>query len=108
MTSIAEQAAAEVKHQEKFDVVNRPQHYAEGAIECIDAIEAALGPEGFEHYLTGQVFKYMWRFQKKHPNNRAEDIHKALWYQSRLLATVQINDAQRIGPDYETPRRAKP
>ena len=37
--------------EEKHDPVNKPSHYTQGEIECIDAIEAALGPEGFQGFL---------------------------------------------------------
>lgn len=69
------------KRLERHDPVNHPLHY-EGAIECIDAIQAALGQSGFESYLTGQVFKYMWRYKRK---NGTEDLQKAEWYLKRLL-----------------------
>ena len=37
--------------EQQSDMVNNPTHYTHGAIECIDAIEAALGPEGFIAFL---------------------------------------------------------
>ena len=49
-----------------FDPVDRPQHYNEGKIECIDAIESAcIGLDGFEGVCTGNAIKYMWRWKKK-------------------------------------------
>ena len=41
------------------DMVNRPSHYTMGGIECIDAIEAAIGhhEDPVEDFLTGQVMK---------------------------------------------------
>ena len=65
------------------DMVNSPPHYNQGDIECIDAIEAALGPEGFKSYCRGNAFKYLWRSDHK---GGAEDIKKANWYLARMVA----------------------
>lgn len=62
--------------------VSHPPHYTQGHVECIDAIEAALGPAGFIPYLQGQVMKYIWRFE--HKGNSVQDVEKALWYAERL------------------------
>jgi hypothetical protein len=63
--------------------VDHPSHYqSETGIECIQAIEAALGYEGFIHFLRGQVIKYQWRGPKK---NNAEDYEKAKWYSDKLV-----------------------
>lgn len=43
------------------DMVNHPPHYNQSSVECIDAIEAATGPN-FKFYLQGNVMKYLWRF----------------------------------------------
>ena len=68
-----------------FDPVNRPEHYAKGGIECIDAIEAAISqhtdPKGA--FLTGQVIKYTWRWPFK--VKPLEDLKKAKWYLERLI-----------------------
>jgi hypothetical protein len=64
------------------DMVNHPPHYTQGGVECIDAIEAALGPEGFRAFLRGQVMKYTWRAGLK--GAAAEDLAKAAWYLNRL------------------------
>lgn len=65
----------------KPDMVNHPPHYNEGEVECIDAIESALGKEGFKAYLTGNIMKYLWRYRNK---NGQEDIAKARWYINKL------------------------
>lgn len=66
------------------DMVNHPPHY-QGPIECIDAIEAALGREGFIAYCRGQAMKYSWRAGKK--GNAAEDMEKGAWYLNRAAQT---------------------
>lgn len=71
-----------------FDPVERPQHYNEGKIECIDAIESAcIGLDGFEGVCTGNAIKYMWRWKKK--AKPAEDVKKSIWYLQRLLKYLE-------------------
>ena len=65
------------------EAVNHPSHYTQGAIECIDAIEAALGPDGFRAFCRGSAIKYLWRTDLK---NGEEDLLKAQWYIKRLLS----------------------
>ena len=65
------------------EAVNHPSHYTQGAIECIDAIEASLGRDGFRAFCRGSAIKYLWRTDLK---NGAEDLQKARWYIDRLLA----------------------
>ena len=65
-----------------FDPVDKPMHYAAGAVECIDAIEAQLTPEEFRGYLKGNVARYMWRERKK---GGTESLKKANWYLNRLI-----------------------
>lgn len=67
------------------DLVNHPPHYTQGGIECIQAIEAALGPEGYKAFLRGQVIKYTWR--GPHKGTEALDYGKADFY-LRELARV--------------------
>ena len=64
------------------DMVNNPPHYTQGSIECIDAIEAALGPEGFKAFLRGNIIKYNWRCDQK---GGVEDMKKARWYLEKLI-----------------------
>ena len=42
-----------------------PDHYKTSTIECIDAMRAMLGDEGFKAYLRGTIFKYNWRHGRK-------------------------------------------
>lgn len=59
-----------------------PEHYKQGGIECIDAIEAALGDERFRGYCQGNAIKYLWRHE--HKGQAADDLAKAVWYTERL------------------------
>ena len=62
--------------------VDSPQHYVQGDIECIDAIKATLGKEGFISFCRGNAMKYLWRAGLK--GCAEEDIEKAQWYLNRI------------------------
>ena len=70
----------------KFDVVQRPEHYASGGVECIDAIAAAMSVEAFRGYLRGNAIKYLWRYERK---GGLEDLRKAAWYLDRLQRSIE-------------------
>ncbi|MCK2086955.1 DUF3310 domain-containing protein [Thauera aromatica] len=65
------------------DMVNHPPHY-QGKVECIEAIEAALGGEGFAAYCRGNAIKYTFRAGRK--GDAAVDLAKARWYLERVAA----------------------
>ena len=67
------------------DPVNNPEHYTQGDIECIDAIEASMTPEEFRGFLKATTIKYLWRYSLK---NGLEDLRKARWYLDRLIKKV--------------------
>lgn len=69
------------------DVVNHPNHYTQGGIECIDALKAAtVGKHGIEAVCVANVIKYLWRYEEK---NGVEDVCKAKWYIERLLKELE-------------------
>tara|TARA_S200002703_G_scaffold41738_1_gene36220 strand:- start:224 stop:523 length:300 start_codon:yes stop_codon:yes gene_type:complete len=72
------------------DMVNSPPHYNQSGIECIEAIQAALGPN-FKYYLQGNIMKYLWRFDYK--SKPIEDLDKADWYLERLREEVVANES---------------
>lgn len=71
------------------DMVNSPSHYNQAGIECIEAIYAALGPEGFKAYCQGNAMKYVWRHQYK--GKPVEDLRKAQWYINKILEAYEID-----------------
>lgn len=72
----------------KADAVNRPSHYTQGSVECIDAIKAATtGLSGLEGYCTGNIIKYLWRWKRK---NGVQDLEKARWYLDRLILEKKL------------------
>ena len=74
--------ALESDRDDEDDMVNSPAHYNFAGVECIDAIRAATGEEGFSYYLQGNIMKYLWRYKYK---NGVEDLRKAQWYLSVLI-----------------------
>ena len=73
------------------DPVHAPRHYTQGTVECIEAIESALGSDGFIAFLRGQVIKYNWRLGMKGP--ALQDASKANWY-GRLLEQKLAEQSQ--------------
>jgi len=79
----------ECLRKERYDVVNRPAHYAQGDIECIDAIKSAVKDlRGFDAYGTGTVIKYVWRHKYK---NGSEDLRKARWFLDVMIEEEKTN-----------------
>jgi hypothetical protein len=71
------------------DDVNHPDHYCQGTVECIEALESALGHDGFVGYCIGNVIKYAWRYRQKGGVN---DLKKAKWYLNRVLERLEQAD----------------
>lgn len=71
----------------KSDEVNNPPHYNTGSVECINGIEAALGPEGSLSYFRGNILKYVWRCMYK--GKPLEDLRKARWYLDRAIQALE-------------------
>jgi|TARA_A100000172_G_scaffold51685_1_gene32558 hypothetical protein len=70
------------------DSINKPAHYNNGPVECIEAIESMLTSEEYIGYLRGNSLKYRWRFRYK---NGIEDLRKARWYEERLIKFMEVN-----------------
>lgn len=70
------------------DLVNHPSHYkTESGIETIDVIEAFTKDlEGIEATDTGNIIKYICRWNKK---NGLQDLKKAQWYLNHLIEKVE-------------------
>lgn len=78
------------------DFVNHPPHYTSGAIECLDAIEAALGSYNFQMYCRGQVIKYLWRMDRK--GMPLEDSRKAQFYLNRMVGSMELEATTTTEP----------
>lgn len=76
------------------DAVNAPAHYTQGSVECIDALEAALGADGFRAYCRGAALKYLWR--APHKGAELEDYRKAAWYIQRIIRGMAQHDQAEV------------
>lgn len=80
-------AIDEAKRQQAADMVNKPPHYNQAGIECVDAIAAATsGKTGIQAVCVANVIKYLWRYELK---NGVEDVKKARWYLDRLIGELE-------------------
>ena len=82
-----------MKYKTVGDLINKPEHYNQGDIGCIDAIEAMLEHDEFVGYLRGNSLKYRWRFKYK---NGIEDLKKAEWYEKKLLKVLLAQQNKEI------------
>ena len=76
------------------DKVNNPSHYTAGGVECIDAIQAALGDDGFKEWLKGNAIKYLWR--ANHKGCEKQDYQKAQFFINRLNEFMEDDEAANI------------
>ena len=83
-----------IEKQETLDTVNKPlkdninpNHYKNGKVECIDALESAtINKKGLEAVCVANTIKYLWRYEDK---NGLEDVKKAEWYLKRLIKHLE-------------------
>ena len=78
--------ATMAKEEAVEDVVNNPDHYNTGSIECIDAIQESMSSVAFKGYLKGNCIKYLWRYDYK--GKQVQDLQKAGWYLNKLTKMV--------------------
>jgi len=65
-------------------LVNKPAHYNQGEVECIEAIKSAtVNKKGIEAVCVANIIKYLWRYEDK---GGVQDIEKAKWYLDKLLS----------------------
>lgn len=69
------------------DMVNHPDHYKAGELECIDVMLALYGKEAVMAFCMCNAFKYQWRCNNK--GNCKQDIEKARWYNSKFLELLE-------------------
>jgi len=69
-----------------------PDHYKTSTIECIDAMRAMLGDEGFKAYLRGTIFKYNWRLGRKDdPKVETEKMYTYLGWLGDVIAGKELS-----------------
>jgi hypothetical protein len=76
------------------DMVDHPDHYNAGPIECIDAIRAALTKEEFRGFCKGSTIKYVWRERGKGGD---EDLMKGGWYLVAATGEPTAAEAKLLG-----------
>ena len=67
--------AADIK--ETKDMVNHPEHYTYGGMECIDEMLLVFGKEAVMYFCLCNAWKYRKRALYK---NGEEDLAKSDWY----------------------------
>jgi N-acetylmuramoyl-L-alanine amidase CwlA len=70
-----------------YDPVDKPAHYNQGGVECIDYIRQVLGLDGFIAYCHGNMIKYQHRYRYK--QNPREDMKKAQWYLNKMNEALE-------------------
>tara|TARA_X000001382_G_scaffold89141_1_gene63840 strand:+ start:1206 stop:1433 length:228 start_codon:yes stop_codon:yes gene_type:complete len=72
------------------DNVNHPEHYTNGSIECIEAMKAMMEGSSVSPFigdLWGNVFKYVWRWDKK--GVPLEQLQKARFYLNKMISELE-------------------
>jgi hypothetical protein len=71
-----------------------PQHYRNGAIECIDALKSAtINKYGVQAVCVANIIKYLWRYESK---RGLEDVRKAHWYLERLILELEEEEKTKV------------
>ena len=73
------------------ELINHPQHYAHGDIECIDAMIAAKGIEKVMAFCELSVFKYNWRLG--HKDDGVQEMSKMRWYVDKWMELNKTRNA---------------
>ena len=74
---------------DSYDIVEKPEHYANGKIECWDAFCSAAPIEQQIGAFRFNVFKYLWRLGKKDGHTALEDAQKAERYLRKLIELLK-------------------
>ena len=69
------------------DVVNKPAHYGDGQIECIDYMKDNMDAMMFLGYLEGNTKKYLHSYRYK--GNPVEDLKEAQWNCTRRILDME-------------------
>ena len=76
------------------EMVNHPDHYNQGGIECFDVIKAFHGQDAFEGFCAGNVLKYVMRY--KHKDNPKQDLEKARVYLNEIIKLYENDKNSQI------------
>ena len=67
--------------------VFKPEHYTQGPIEFIDAIEPMVGGRGRMDTYRASIVQYIWRCFVK--GDTITDLKKARWYLNRSIDELE-------------------
>lgn len=70
----------------KEDVVNHPNHYTNGGMECIDEMILIFGKEAVANFCLCNAWKYRYRAMYK---NGEEDMKKSHWYMAKYKELIE-------------------
>ena len=79
-----------------MDPVNKPEHYNQGDIEAIDAIEASMPSFEFQGFCKGNALKYLWRYRSR--GSAWDDLRKAQYYLDRLIQSFAVEHKKVLPP----------
>lgn len=75
-------------------LVNHPNHYLSNGLEVIDILKAFTEDlTGIEAICTGNILKYICRWNKK---NGLQDLEKAQWYLSYLINLIKEKKDEKM------------
>ena len=70
-----------------MDEINKPNHYTQGTVECLDALDSMLEESSRIDFYRSQIVKYMWRLRDK--GDPLKDAKKAQFYLGRLIEKLE-------------------
>ena len=70
-----------------MDEINKPKHYTQGTVECLDALDSMLEESSRIDFYRSQIDKYMWRLRDK--GDPLKDAKKAQFYLGRLIEKLE-------------------
>lgn len=73
------------------DIINHPNHYTDGGMECIDEMLLVFGKRVVADFCLCNVWKYRYRALGK---NGEEDLKKADWYMVKYKELVTEMDGE--------------
>lgn len=71
---------------EKEDIINHPNHYTNGGMECIDEMIMIFGKGVVANFCLCNAWKYRYRALHK---NGQEDIDKSHWYIAKYKELIE-------------------
>lgn len=84
------------ENEESKEMVNHPDHYNHGGMECIDEMELIYGTEAVMHFCLCNMHKYRKRALFK---NGKEDMKKSDWYMAKYKELIEKPEEQRKYPN---------